>query len=82
MIAESKSYLGVPCLRCGERIVVSAKVVSIQAEIENGELNAPHAFVARCRMCEYESVYQIKDVQTFDGEPSRPRRRMVRARAA
>ena len=60
MIAESKSYLGVPCLRCGERIVVSAKVVSIQAEIENGELNAPHAFVARSRMCEYESVYEIK----------------------
>jgi hypothetical protein len=78
MIAELKSHLGVSCVRCGELILVSAKVISLQEEIENGETTAPHAFVARCRVCEYESVYEIKDVQRFDGEPPR---RHGRARA-
>ena len=81
MIAELKSHLGVSCVRCGELIPVSAKVVSLQEEIENGEPNAPHAFVARCRECLYESVYEIKDVQRFDGEPPR-RHGRARARAA
>jgi len=28
-----------------------AKVASLQEEIEHGEMNAPHTFVARCRAC-------------------------------
>lgn len=82
MIAEIRSYRGVPCARCGERILVSARVVSLQEEIENGETNAPYTFVARCHVCEYESVYEIRCVQSFDGEPPRRRRRVARARAA
>jgi len=82
VIAEVRSYRGVPCVRCGERIVVSATVVSLQEEIENGETNTPYAFVARCRTCEYESVYEIGCVQNFEGEPLRRRRKVPRARAA
>ena len=82
MIAEMKNYRGVPCVHCGERILVSAKVVSLQEEIENGETNVPHTFVARCRVCEYESVYEIRCVQSFDGEPPRRRRRVAQPRAA
>jgi hypothetical protein len=83
MIAQPKKYLGVSCARCGKPIPVSAKVVSIHDEIAQGEANVPHAFVARCPMCEYESVYEIGHVRRFDGEPPRRhRRRMARAKAA
>jgi hypothetical protein len=82
MIAQSKSYRGVSCVGCGKPIPVSAKVVTIQDEIEHGEQNVPHAFVARCRMCEHESVYAVSDIHRFDGEPPRRHRRMARAKAA
>jgi hypothetical protein len=66
-----KSYRGVSCVRCREPIPVSAKVVSLQDEIAQGENNVPHAFPARCYLCEQESVYEIKDLRRFDGEPPR-----------
>jgi len=72
-----KSYRGVFCLRCGEPIPVSAKVVSLQDEIESSEANVPHSFVVRCKMCECEDVYSISAVKNFDGEP----RKRVRPRA-
>ena len=78
MIVELKSYRGVSCFRCGEPIPVSAKVMSLQREIERGEANGPYAFAARCKICESESVYRISDVLTFEGEPS-TRRRKARA---
>ena len=81
MFAESKSYRGVSCVWCGEPIPVSAKAVSLQDEIEQGEANAPYAFVVRCQLCEYESVYEIRCVKRLDGEPPR-RRGRARARAA
>ena len=80
MIAElAKSYRAVLCVRCNEPIPISAKVASLQDEIEHQETNAPHAFVARCKLCEYERVYAITDIRRLDGEP---RRRMSRTRAA
>jgi len=69
MIADSNSYRGVPCVHCGEPIPVSAKVVSLHDEIAHREMHASHAFTARCRLCESESVYVIKHVQRFFGEP-------------
>ena len=70
-----KSYGGVFCLRCREPIAVSAKVVRLLNESENRETNMPYTFVARCKLCEYESLYVISAVRTFEGEPrKRPNR--------
>ena len=59
MIAEAKSYAGVSCFRCGSEIPVSERIVDIQDEIERGMRGVPYAFRARCRMCEYETIYEI-----------------------
>lgn len=74
-----KSYHGVFCRRCNEPIPVPSKVVSLHDEFEYNEADAPGGFVARCRVCEHESVYSIRDVKTFDGEP---RKRTRKSRAA
>lgn len=80
MIAEiAKDYRGVLCRRCREPIPISVKVASLHDEIEASEPSAPHAFVARCRMCDGESVYAMGEIQVIEGTP--PARRL-RARAA
>ena len=79
VIAELRSFPGVSCLRCGNPIPVSATIVDIQDDISNGGTDVPYAFRIRCRICEYETIYEVGKVQTFDGEP---RKRGTRKRAA
>ncbi len=37
------------------------------------DVNAPRTFTARCRLCEYESVYAVRDIRKFDGKPWKSR---------
>jgi hypothetical protein len=64
-----KGYRGVLCRKCNEPIPVSSKVGDRHDAFEYNETDTPGGFVARCRVCEHESVYSIRDVKTFDGEP-------------
>jgi len=78
MIAELESYRAVFCACCNEPIPISAKIASIQDEVEHERTNAPRAFIARCKLCEYERVYTMDEITEVEGEP----RRRTRARAA
>ena len=74
-----KGYRGVFCRRCNEPIPVSPKAGSHHDEFEYNETDAPGGFVARCRVCEHESVYSIRDLKNFEGEP---RKRKAKSRKA
>jgi hypothetical protein len=80
MIAElMTSYRGVSRIWCREPIANSAKVASLLHELQSEQTHPPHAFIARCKLCECENLYSITDIQTYDGEP---RRKSLKARAA
>jgi len=83
MIAElMRSYRGVTCIWCGESIAVSAKVASLQDGVESEVTNPLHAFIARCKMCERESIYCIADAEDFDGLPRKRSSKKARAAGA
>ena len=77
MIAEPRSYRGVSCVRCCAPIPVSKTVVSLPEQIVQREAGA-RVFSARCKLCEYESVYTARHVQWFMGEPRRRNRTIGR----
>jgi len=60
-----KTYHGVSCAWCREPILIPAKVVSLWNQPEHRATS----FAARCKSCVCESVYSIREVQTFEGEP-------------
>ncbi len=62
-----KSYHGVLCIRCGQPISVSPKIVTLQSEFESGATTALGTFLNRCRVCELESRYWVADVRVFPG---------------
>ena len=68
-MTAQRTYRGVTCIRCGQPISVSAQVVSLHNEIAHRLENLPHSFSVRCQMCEQESVYEMKDLKKFNGQP-------------
>lgn len=79
MAIQLKGFRGVSCARCNGAIPVSARVISLHDEIAGGKRHVPHTFAVRCPTCEQESIYDIKGLQSFDGEP---RKRKTRGRKA
>jgi hypothetical protein len=65
---SAKSYSAVLCHRCADPIPVSEKVSGL-CKVEDTDLEVPHTFIARCKLCAYEDVYLVRAVQTFEGDP-------------
>lgn len=67
-------YLGVICSHCNERIPVPMRGASLYEELQHGEVSdgqdtKSRAFALRCKACDGESVYGIKEFQEFEGPP-------------
>jgi len=77
MAEPMQSYRAVSCSRCRDPIPVCERVIRSQ-ENQRGQANVLQTFVARCKLCECESVYAVSDIQLIAGAP---RQRRPRARA-
>jgi hypothetical protein len=64
-----KRYSGVSRIWCKEPIAVSARVAGLQDELKSEKTNSPHAFIARCKLCECKNIYSRADLQTLNGVP-------------
>jgi ribosomal protein S27E len=67
-------YLGVLCSRCEERIPVPRRAAVLYEELKRGEVSdgqevKSRAFTLRCKACNEEGVYEIKEMQEFEGTP-------------
>jgi hypothetical protein len=67
-------YLGVLCSRCEERIPVPRRAAVLYEELKRGEVSEnqdvkSRAFTLRCKACNEEGVYEIKETQEFEGIP-------------
>jgi len=67
-------YLGVLCSRCNERIPVPTKTALLYEELKQGEVSdsqdtKSRAFTLRCKACNEEGVYAVKEIQEFEGSP-------------
>jgi hypothetical protein len=76
MIQEitQSSYLGVLCSRCEERIPVPRSTAVLYEELKRSEGSEgqdakSRAFTLRCKVCNEESVYGVKEVLEFEGSP-------------
>jgi hypothetical protein len=71
--SEKNSYLGVVCSHCGAAIPVTGKPAKLHQQrpgmdscIEEANTKS---FPLRCKACEKEGVYAIKQISGFDGVP-------------
>lgn len=67
-------YPGVLCSRCKEPIPVPKRVAVLYEEMKRGELTdredvKSSAITLRCKICNEEGVYAVKEIQEFEGPP-------------
>ena len=78
-------YLGVLCSRCKEPIAVPKRAAVLfeelkQAKVTDGQDAKTRAMTLRCKACDGEGVYEITQIQEFEGAPrTRARRRAAHA---
>jgi hypothetical protein len=74
---QKQKYSGVRCYSCGEAIPLSTKTVQkVNARAEKadtGPTEAPIVFNLRCKACEKESFYGVKDIVQMEGTPRQSR---------
>jgi hypothetical protein len=76
-------YLGVLCSRCKEPIAVPKRAAILFEELKQGNVTdgqdvKARALILRCKACDGESVYEVREIREFDGWP---RTRIVRKAA-
>jgi hypothetical protein len=67
-------YWGVFCSRCKERIPIPRTTSVLYEELKRGEVSEgqdakSRAFALRCKVCNEESVYGVKEILEFAGSP-------------